>query len=333
MFKRFWAILRARLLEYRRDKSAMVWSFIFPLALVSGFGLMFSGDDREIYKVGLLGEGKESVFMQTKHIQFIDYIDSDKAQLKLSQHRLDLVIDINGKEYWVNEYSANGYIIEKLLINDEPQFTRQVHNGKQIRYIDWVVPGILGMNIMFGSFFGVGFAIVRYRRNSVLKRLHATPLTAFEFILAQMVSRLIIVMFTISIVFTICNFLFDFYMIGSYFNLLVMAMLGALSMISMALIIAARLESQEGANGLLNLMSWPMMILSGTWFSLEGAPQWLQDVGLIVPLTHALKASREIMFNGATLWDVRTNIMALLVITAVLLFVSSLRFRWHGSGR
>lgn len=337
MLKRFWAILRARMIEYSRDKSALMWSFIFPFILICGFALMFSGGGDAMYKVGILAQTEsienQSAFLATKHIHFIDYKDFDKAQLKLSQHSLDLLIDFSAQKYWINEQSPKGYIVEQLLLAKEAQLERHIHNGAQIRYLDWVVPGILTMNMMFGSFFGVGYAIVRYRKNSVLKRLHATPLNALEFLMAQAVSRLLIVLVTLSCVFALCNLLFDFYMIGSYLNLLAIAMLGALSMICMALVISARTESEEGTNGLLNILTWPMMMLSGTWFSLEGAPQWLQDASLILPLTHVLQAARDVMFNGASLLDIADHIMALVVMTIVFTVICATRFRWLGDSR
>ena len=333
MLQRFWAILWSRWLEFVRDKSALIWSFIFPVCLVGGFAVMFSGDGRPLYKVGLLGEGQPSEFVQTKHIQFVDYQDSDKAMLKLRQHGVDLLVDSSQNTYWVNESSANSYIVERLFLQVEEGFAREVASGRKIRYVDWVVPGILGMNMMFSCLFGVGYVIVRYRKLSVLKRFKATPLSAFEFIMAQVISRLVIVMVVISIVYSLCNWLFDFYMIGSYWNLAVITMLGALSLISLALIIASRSDSEELTNGLLNLVTFPMIILSGVWFSLEGAPQWVQDMALWLPLTHMIEGARAIMGNGDGLWDIRHHVFSLLGMTALYTAIAASLFRWEGQGR
>jgi ABC-type multidrug transport system permease subunit len=294
---------------------------------------MFSDQQKILYKVGLLGPGVDSVFVKTKHLQMIDYDDNDKALMKLSQHSLDLLVDIEQQKYWVNEDSANGYIVEKLLLAVEPNFTRQIHNGRQIRYVDGVAPGILAMNMMFSCLFGVGYAVVRYRKNSVLKRLQATPLNPIEFIMAQICSRLIIVCFTIGSVYTLCNQLFDFYMVGSYLRLLLVVLLGALSMVSLSLVIAAKSQSEELTNGLLNLVSWPMIIMSGVWFSLEGTPEIMQSMAQLLPLTHMIEGAREIMFNDASLWDVRVNLMALALMTGCFLLIGALTFRWHGEGR
>lgn len=335
MFTRFWALFKARMLEFRRDKAALIWSIIFPFLLVCGFGAMFSGDENALYKVGVVGQkpASESAFNETKYIQFVEYKEQENALLKLSQHSLDLLVDFSAKQYWVNTDAPKGYVVEQLLLQKEADFIKQVQTGKQIRYVDWVVPGILGMNIMFGCFFGVGYVIVRYRKNSVLKRLHATPINALEFLLAQIASRLIIVSVTVSIVYTVANLMFDLYMIGSYLRLLFMLLLGSLSLISLSLLIASRWESEELTNGVLNILSWPMMILSGVWFSLEGTPELVKTFAQIFPLTHMLAGMREIMFNDADLWQLRYEIGALSLMTLVFLTISASLFRWHGSGR
>ncbi|MFT5162914.1 MAG: ABC-2 type transport system permease protein [Alteromonadaceae bacterium] len=334
--KRFYAIFKARNIEFLRDKAALGWNFFFPVLLVVGFAFVFSGDGRSMYKVGLMGE-QSSEFSQTKYIQFIDYQTShsamDKVMLKLQQHSLDLLIDNDRKVYWINETSPKGYIVEKLLLQVEPGFTRQVTQGKEVRYVDFVLPGILGMNMMFSCLFGVGYVVVRYRKNSVLKRLQATPLHAAEFLCAQVFSRLLIVMGTVTIIYLGCNLFFDFYMIGSYLQLLLIAALGALAMISMGLVVAARSESEELVGGMLNMLSWPMMVLSGVWFSLEGAPEFIQTMAQFLPLTHLVDAARSIMTNGDTLWDLKYNVLSLLAMTVCFTSIGAWMFRWESEGR
>src|SRR5271169_2741076 len=106
-----------------------------------------------------------------------------------------MLVDVrSGMRYWINENSPNGYLLERIFQNRiVPGYERRTVQGRQIRYVDWVVPGILAMNMMFSCLFGVGYVIVRYRKNGFLKRLKATPLNSFEFLSAQMVSRLILI--------------------------------------------------------------------------------------------------------------------------------------------
>lgn len=333
--KRFYAILKARNLEFFRDRASLGWNIIFPVLLLGGFALVFSGDGKSQYKVGMLNTPEQQTsFMQTKYTEFVKYQDTELALTKLRQHKIDLLIDHQLKLYWVNETSPNGYFTEQLLItSDSASWTKQTVSGRQIRYVDWVLPGILGMNIMFSCLFGVGYVIVRYRKNMVLKRLNATPVSAFEFLSAQVVSRLFIVLFLSSVIFIGCNFIFDFYMLGSYLDLFIITVLGSCSLIALGLLVAARSRSEELTGGLLNMASWPMMILSGVWFSLEGSPQIIQQIAWFLPLTHLVESARAIMTDGATLYDLRESIMVMITMTIAFLAIGTWWFRWEGDGR
>ncbi|KGK00633.1 ABC transporter permease [Thalassotalea sp. ND16A] len=330
-FSRFIAVVKARNLEFFRDKSSLGWNIFFPVLLLVIFSFVFSGEGRAVYKVGVLNQAEtQHPFLQTKFIDFVNYADLDKAMVKLDQHEIDLIIDQPEQQYWVNEESPKSYMVEKIFIYEANGFQRMVTAGKPIRYLDWVLPGIFGMNMMFSCLFGVGYVIVRYRKNSVLKRLKATPLSALEFISAQLLSRLFIVLFMVSVVYIGCDLFFDFIMLGSYLDLFIIAVVGAMSLISLGLLISTRSKSQELVGGLLNMATWPMMLLSGVWFSLEGAPQMVQAVAEIFPLTHLVSAARSIITEGATLSDVSYQLIVLSVMTTGCLALSAKLFSWDG---
>lgn len=329
--QRFWAVVKARNLEFFRDKSSLGWNLLFPVLLLAIFALVFSGDGRAVYKVGVLDKQSETLaFLNTRYIDFIDYQQLSKAKIKLQQHEIDLVIDQGSQQYWVNEESPKGYLVEKMFLSEQHDFQRQLTQGRAIRYIDWVLPGILGMNIMFSCLFGVGYVIVRYRKNSVLKRLKATPLSAFEFVAAQLTSRLFIVLFMATIVYVGCDLVFDFYMLGSYLDLFFVALVGAMSLISLGLVISTRSKSEELVGGLLNMATWPMMLLSGVWFSLEGAPQIVKTIAAVFPLTHLVSAGRKIITEGATLLDIQMELWIMGGMTLVFLALSAYLFSWDG---
>jgi ABC-type multidrug transport system permease subunit len=163
----------------------------------------------------------------------------------------------------------------------------------------------------------------------VLKRLKATPLSAMEFLLAQVLSRLFIITIITIVVFVGCDIFIDFVVEGSYLLLLLIFLLGSLCMISLGLIMATRTVSEEFAGGLLNLISWPMMILSGVWFSMEGAPEPMQWVAQLLPLTHVVDASRAVMTDGAGLLDVTLQLLTLSVMTVIFLALGAYLFRWE----
>jgi ABC-type multidrug transport system permease subunit len=185
------------------------------------------------------------------------------------------------------------------------------------------------MNMMFSCLFGVGFVIVRYRRNGFLKRLKATPLGAFSFLFAQLISRLLLIMVITVVVYVGCNIFIEFNMQGSYWTLLLVTTLGAICMIAIGLLIAAYTASEEFAGGILNLVTWPMMLLSGAWFSLEGTHAWVQQLANIFPLTHLIAATREIMNEGASLAQVMPHVWLLLAMSVIFLAIGAYIFKWE----
>ncbi|MFV2055583.1 MAG: ABC transporter permease [Thiohalomonadales bacterium] len=335
--RRFLAVLHARNIEFVRDKSALAWNIALPVFLVFGFSFLFSGDSKDLYKVGVLGdiENTKLEFLQTRYIKIIEVDDTETAINKVKHHQLDMFINLRqGNLYWINSESPNGYMVERILWGTSLDHSaidkqRQFVSGKPIRYVDWVLPGILAMNMMFSSLFGVGYVIVRYRKNGVLKRLKATPLTAFEFLSAQVISRLLLITTLTILVYIGSDFFIGFYMIGSYWLLLLILLLGSINLISLGLVAASRTSSEEFAGGLLNLISWPMMILSGVWFSLEGAHPAMQEISKLLPVTHIVDAARAVMNDGAGLMDISTQLIFLATTGTVFLVIGAKMFKWE----
>ncbi|WP_321990979.1 ABC transporter permease [Marispirochaeta aestuarii] len=329
--RKFLALLHARNMEFLRDRATLFWNLVFPLFLVFGFAFAFSDGTEYLFKAGVLGNAPEAEpFMQEEYVEFVPYDEADKAAEKLRHHQIDLLIDFDSGTYLVNKESPKGKAAEKLLLaSSGPPLERREVSGKAIRYVDWLVPGIIGMNMMFSCIFGVGWVIVRYRKNGVLKRLKATPVRAIQFILAQLFSRLYIVLITATIVYAGSNLILDFIMLGSYLDLVLVTALATLCMISFGLIFASRLKSEELADGLMNLATWPMMVFSGVFFSMEGTPQVLQWIARAFPLTHYIEAARAIMLDGAGLVQVAPNLMILALLSALFLGISALSFKWE----
>jgi ABC transporter DrrB family efflux protein len=252
------------------------------------------------------------------------------ALQKLTHQQIDLLVDLTvPPRYWVNTDSPKGYIVEKLLLAAEPAARRQPVSGAALRYVDWLFPGILGMNMMFSCLFGVGYVVLRYRKSGFLKRLYATPLTAFEFLSAQVLSRLGLILFVTAVLYVGIGAIIGFHNAGSTLLLLLLAVIGALSMIALGLTIAARFASEELVGGLLNLLTWPMMLLSGIWFSLEGSPRWVQWVAHVFPLTHVLDAARAVMLDGAGLAQIAPHLLFLAATALAFLAFGAWSFRWR----
>jgi len=332
--KAFYALVKARTMEFLRDTGNLIWTLAFPVLLIVGFAFTFSGNDGTVFKVGVLGPGDPSLgFLHTPQTQFIDYPESEKTDLleKVRLHKLDAVVDTGTKQYWVNEQGKNHALVDLLLTRQDggSTYSRSAVTGEPIRYVDQLVPGVIGMNVMFGAVFGVGWVLVRYRKNGVLKRMKATPVSALSFVTAQGVSRLLIVLVTSAAVYIGTNFFLRFRMEGSYLDLFLLLILGVLAMISLGLVFAARLKNEELAGGLMNLVTFPMMLFSGVFFSLEGTPPLLQNAAQVLPLTHFIQAARGVMLQGWGLVQIAPDLLFLGAFTAVCLGIAAWLFKWE----
>ena len=339
--KKFMAMVKARSMEFVRDRGTFFWNLIFPIIMIVGFSFAFSGEREQMFKVGLIGDipaPEEMKFLQMRSVDFIDYtleenlIPKQEILERLRFHQIDMLIDFTENEYFINEQSPKAEVLHKLINMPDPGNERvlseQQVSGQAIRYVDWLVPGVIGMNMLFSCLFGVGFVIVRYRKNGVLKRLKATPVTPFSFISAQMASRFIIVILTSVLVYSGTNLFMKFMMQGSYGNLILTTSLAIICMISLGLVFAARFRSEELASGIMNLVIFPMIIFSGVFFSLEGTPKIMQRFSRVIPLTHYIEASRSIMLEGAGLLTIMPNLLVLGGMALAFLLTASLLFQW-----
>lgn len=317
----------------------MSWNLLLPVGLMLGLSFVFGDENRPEYTVGVLATEAEisqstHPFLSLRYMDFVPAEDEAASIRKVARHQLDLLVDVGNPtqptRYWVNPDSPKGYFAELALLEATAgRANKQQISGDAVGYVDWLLPGILGMNMMFSSLFGVGYVVVRYRKNGFLKRLRATPLRAFEFVIAQVLSRLMLTMVITIAVFVGVSQLLDIQVEGSAFLLFVIALLGAITLISMGLLIASRVTSEELAGGLLNLATWPMMLLSGVWFPLEGAQEWVRQIAGIFPLTHILDSARAVMLDGAGFSDIAGDLLALFVMSAVFMATGAALFRWR----
>ncbi len=342
MIKRIWALFKARNLEFLRDRSALAWNILFPIMVIVGFSVIFNDDRQILYKVGVISGQPGSItatdpqldtFRKMKYIDFIPFTSAELAQNKLMHHRIDLLVNPFKATYRTSKTSPKGYIAERLLISSavvpSTDLKKETVTGVEIPYIEWLFPGILGMNMMFSALFGVGYVVVNYRKNGVLKRMSVTPLRPWEFLTSQVLSRMYLLILTTAVVFIACKIIYGFQVRGSYLTLALVFILGGFSMISLALVVASRSSSEEFAGGILNLITWPMMFLSEVWFSLEGTSPWVQKVARIFPLTQMIDAARQIMNDGAGIGDVRSHILILAAMSITFLVTGSLLFKWQ----
>lgn len=347
LLKRLWQLFVARNKEFYRDRGSMAWNMLFPILIIGGFAFAYGGKPKPLFSIGVVERGEITVeknpLSKWKYAKLVKIASDEeslaKAKMKVSRHQLDLLIDLEPLEpggarghFWVNPTSPQGDTLEKMLASvNGVTWARKSTVGEEVRFVDWLTPGIIGINMMFSALFGVGYVLVRYRKSGVLKRLKATPVRAWEFLLAQIFSRFILIAISSAIIFTGAILILGIPLRGSPLALASVLSSGTLCLISLGLLVAARVSSEELAGGLLNMMTWPMMFLSGVWFSLEGLNPWLQRISQLSPLTHMVSASRSIMIDGAHWYEptVLGPVAILLSIAVIGLGVGSWLFRWE----
>ena len=336
--RRLFAVWHARNLEFLRDRSTLAFNVVLPLALVIAFAVIFGGRPRGEFDIGVIAPPGAAVdarlhpFLGTLFVDFhrVELPELDTAIRAVERHETDLLLDLRTTpRYWVNTDSPKGYLAEKLLLESARDAVRQQVSGAAVGYVDWLLPGILGMNMMFSCLFGVGYVVVRYRKSGFLRRLSATPVTALEFGAAQILSRLALTVSVTTMIYAVLALLVPFGNKGSALLLFATAVLGAICMISLSFMVASRFSSEELASGIINLVSWPMMLLSGVWFKIEGAPHWLRVASEALPLTQMLHAARAIMLDGAGILEILPRLAALAGMTILFLGIAAVGFRWR----
>lgn len=349
--KRFITLVSVRSKEFYRDRSTLIWTFLFPFVVLLGFAYGYSGKGEPLIKIGY-SASQPQIFENLKPlkaintIQFVEYSDDTLAFKRLERHQLDAYLKLEDEQnsakkltYWINPLSQKALLTEHLIKTGMPtpmssdsnryQLLRKELEGKKLRYADWLVPGLLSMNLMFSSLFGIGYVVVRYRKNGVLKRLRATPLSAIEFLLAQIASRMILLLITSTLTLLGARILIGFHPQGSLIHFLSFIAVGSMSLMSLGLLVASRISSEEVADGILNLMTWPMIFLSGIWFSLDGASPWVIRISQLIPLTHIVDGARKILIEGDAIQTLAPQMVVLSAVGIVFLILGSLLFRWR----
>jgi ABC-type multidrug transport system permease subunit len=197
------------------------------------------------------------------------------------------------------------------------------------RYIDWVVPGLLGMNIMGTGMWSIAFSVVNSRVRKLLKRLIATPMRRRDYLMSQMASRLIFLVLEVGLLLGFAVPVFGIPVNGSWLLLAALCVLGALAFSGLGLLVASRAQTIEGVSGLMNLVMVPMWVFSGVFFASENFPEAMQPFISLLPLTALNQALRGVMIDGSGVAALVTQV-AILAGWTLVSFTAALRlFRWR----
>jgi ABC transporter DrrB family efflux protein len=304
----------ARLRELLRQPEAIFWVFMFPIILALALGIAFRERGTETLTVGVQ-QGPRAEQLRT----VIDadeglrarVVDEDAARAQLRSGKLALVV-VPGDPvtYWFDPVRpdgrlARGRVDDVLQVDagreDPLAVSEREMTEKGSRYIDFLVPGLLGMNLMGTGLWGVGFAIVMARSRNLLKRMVASPMRRHHYLLGQMLGRVIFLFLEVGALLLFARLAFGVPVRGSIPSLLLVAFLGAMTFAGIGLLVASRVRTIEAVSGLMNLVMLPMWILSGIFFSTARFPEAMQPVVQALPLTAVNDALRAVMIDGESL--------------------------------
>ncbi len=334
-----------RLREFLREPEAVFWTFAFPVILALGLGIAFRNKPADVVKVAVIrgSAANDSLAMQVAKSPglMVLAMDDSTAARALRTGEIALVASPRaggGVDYRFDDTRPEGrsarYLFDDAMQRaagrtDPVSFSEVKVQEKGSRYIDFVVPGLLGMNIMGGGIWGLGFAIVEARRKKLLKRLVSTPMPKSHYLASFVLSRFFFLILEVVVLVGAAALLFDVPVRGSLLQLMVVCFAAALAFGGIGLLVAARARTIEGVSGLMNLVMMPMWVLSGVFFSSSNFPAAAQPFIQVLPLTATNNALRATMLQGAD-WVAIAPSLAIIAAWLVVSFTLALRmFRWR----
>ncbi len=336
----------ARMLELKREPEVVFWVFVFPLLLALGLGIAFRNKPGDAISVAIVagpsaGQAQTLLASSPQHDRFkTQIVEENDARNGFRLGKFDLVIEPNRK--FGVEYRYDPARPESVLAKTEADDALQAAAGRKnafpaiattssepgSRYIDFLIPGLLGMNLMNSGMWGIGFALVDMRQRKLLKRFVGTPMRRTDFLMALASSRLILMILEVGLLLVFGVLFFHMRVLGSVAAITLLAGIGSLTFGGVGLLTASRAQKIESVSGLINLVMMPMWIFSGVFFSYERFPAVIHPLIKALPLTALNDALRASILEGTPLLHQWPRLLVMIVWGGVS-FVLALRwFRW-----
>jgi ABC-2 type transport system permease protein len=322
-----------------REPEAIFWIFVFPILLAGGLGIAFRNRPADVLQVGATATQLTHALAADKGLTATTMNEADGTRALATGSILLLAVQTpDGVSYKFDETNPDARtarMVADRAIQTAAGRHEAVHVQNQLvretgsRYIDFVVPGLLGMNLMGSAIWGMGFSIVESRQKKLLKRLVASPMPRWQYLASYLLSRLSMLVIEVVGFLGFARLVFGVPFRGSLWQLGVLCVLTSMAFSALGLLVASRAKTMEAASGLMNLVMLPMWILSGVFFSAARFPAVVQPVVRALPLTAAIDALRGNMLQGMNLGQLIIP-MALLLTWLVMSFAVALRiFRWR----
>ena len=339
-------LLMARMLELKREPEVVFWVFVFPLLLALGLGIAFRNKPGDAISVAIVStsgaaDAQSMLARSPQHDRFkTQTLDANSAHNGFRLGKFDLVVEPDGKGGFQYRYdpARPESVLAKTEVNDALQAsagrkdvltaTAVTSSEPGSRYIDFLIPGLLGMNLMNSGMWGIGFALVDMRQRKLLKRFVGTPMRRTDFLLALASSRLILMVIEVGLLLAFGVIFFHMRVMGSIGAIALLAGIGSLTFGGVGLLTASRAQKIESVSGLINLVMMPMWIFSGVFFSYERFPAAIHPLIKALPLTALNDALRASILEGTPLLHQWSRLLVM-ILWGGISFVLALRwFRW-----
>jgi ABC-2 type transport system permease protein len=338
-------LTRVRYREFFREPEAVFWVFIFPVLLTAGLGIAFRNRAPDRTAVAVVAEqptgARVADLLRNEDVLDAMLLSDSAAREALRTGEVALVVvpQVGRRVEYRYDDTRPESRTARLLVDDALQRASgrrdrvsvedRLVRERGARYIDFLVPGLLGMNLMGSGIWGLGFAIVDARKKRLLKRLIATPMSRIQYLASFALSRLTLLFMEVGLLLGFAVLVFGVPLRGSLPLLVLICLLSSLSFASLGLLIASRAQTMEGASGLMNLVMLPMWIFSGVFFSASRFPDAIQPFIQVLPLTAVIDALRANILRGAG-WSTLLPELGIVLAWLVVSFVLAVRlFRWR----
>ena len=334
-------LTRARIYEFVREPEAIFWAFVFPIAMVIALGIAFpsTGESPVVVGVERTADG-ERIRETLGHVQGIVVRDiaPDRVTQALRDGQVHVVVAPGNPPTYRFDPTRAESRLTRLVVDEalkraagrrdpwEAREDRVEIAGS--RYVDWLIPGLLGMDIMSSGLWGIGFSIVQARVRKLLKRMVASPMRKRDYLLAQLFARLVFLAGEVTVLVAFGILAFGMPVRGSFAAITVLSLVGALSFGGLGLLLASRVRTFEAISGLINLLMLPMSVLSGVFFSSANFPAIMQPAIHALPLTALNDSLRAVMLEGTPLSGVARE-LAIMAVWGIVPFALAIRmFKW-----
>jgi ABC-type multidrug transport system permease subunit len=339
-------LLVARMLELKREPEVVFWVFVFPLLLALGLGIAFRNKPGDAISVAIVESASspdaESLLARSPtHAMFkVQVLNEHDASNGFRLGKFDLVIepDNHGAFQFRYDPARPESVLAKTEVNDALQTAAgrkdvvstiaAASSEPGSRYIDFLIPGLLGMNLMNSGMWGIGFALVDMRQRKLLKRFVATPMRRTDFLLALASSRLILMILEVGLLLAFGALIFHMRVLGSIAAIALIAGLGSLTFGGVGLLTASRAQKIESVSGLINLVMMPMWIFSGVFFSYERFPAAIHPLIKALPLTALNDALRASILEGTPILHQWPRLLVMILWGGISFLLALKWFRW-----